>query len=381
MIAILEWPTGIFKFVIKIDCHYHGQKNYMLPIILVYLSIGLFIQSLIAFVEVCINFRRPILLKIIILIIAAAFAWRGIGYVYCYHYSYNRWAIEIPQSVLPFATISLFTYIYKSRLTWYFIAIGSLILVFQLFFQTYFSLTDPVFNNSPLWALPGAGIYFKIAKTIITFFVFSINLWILMKILTKYKPGNIYFIQLRRWTLYLLLFQLLSGISFVAYVFLDPGYKNIAYLFVLIFNYSGVLLLLFRPKFLNRSNLKIKLGNLFDKKVEDSLTEKLFIEVFFTHVFYLNQDASVETLKKQLNVSSEILNNFLYTHYGLALTDLVNKHRVGYFMDLVNTGKYGNYTIDALAQEAGFGSRFHLYKSFKKFHGGTPSDFIRSVHE
>ena len=353
----------------------------MLPIILVYLSIGLFIQSLIAFVEVCINFRRPILLKIIILIIAAAFAWRGIGYVYCYHHSYNRWAIEIPQSVLPFATISLFTYIYKSRLTWYFIAIGSLILLFQLFFQTYFSLTDPVFNNSPLWALPGAGIYFKIAKTIITFFVFSINLWILMKILTKYKPGNIYFIQLRRWTLYLLLFQLLSGISFVTYVFLDPGYKNIAYLFVLIFNYSGVLLLLFRPKFLNRSNLKIKLGNLFDKKVEDSLTEKLFIEVFFTHVFYLNQDASVETLKKQLNVSSEILNNFLYTHYGLALTDLVNKHRVGYFMDLVNTGKYGNYTIDALAQEAGFGSRFHLYKSFKKFHGGTPSDFIRSVHE
>jgi len=147
LIAILEWPTGIFKFVIKIDCHYHGQKNYMLPIILVYLSIGLFIQSLIAFVEVCINFKRPILLKIILLFAIAAFAWRGIGYVYCYHHSYNRWAIEIPQSVLPFATISLFTYIYKSRLTWYFISIGSLILLFQLFFQTYFSLTDPVFNS------------------------------------------------------------------------------------------------------------------------------------------------------------------------------------------------------------------------------------------
>ena len=353
----------------------------MLPLILVYLSFGLFIQSLLVFVEVCINFKRPILLKIIILFATAAFAWRGIGYVYCYHHSYNRWAIDIPQSILPFASISLFTYIYKSRLTWYIIAIGSMILLFQLAFQTYYSLSDPVFNSSPLWALPVAGIYFKIAKTIITFFVFSINLWILVQILTKYKPGNIYFIQLRQWTLYLLLFQLLSGISYVIYVYLDPGYKNIAYLFVLIFNYAGILLFLFRPKFLNRSNLKIKLGNLFDKKVEDSLTEKLFIEVFFTNVFYLKQDASVETLKKQLNVTSEILNNFLYTHYGLALTDLVNKQRVGYFIDLINTGKYGNYTIDALAQEAGFGSRFHLYKSFKKFHGGTPSDFIRSVHE
>jgi len=353
----------------------------MLPILLVYLSFGLFIQSMIAFVEVCINFKRPVLLKIIILVAITAFAWRGIGYVYCYHYSYNRWAIDIPQSILPFASISLFTYIYKSRLTWYIIAIGSLILLLQLFFQTYFSLTDPVFNSSPLWALPGFGIYFKIAKTIVTLFVFSINLWILAKILIKFKPGNIYFIQLRKWTLYLLLFQLLSGTSYVIYVYLGPGYRNIAYLFVLVFNYAGILLFLFRPKFLNMSNLKIKLGNIFDKKIEDSLTEKLFSEVFFTNVFYLKQDASVETLKKQLNVSSEILNNFLYTHYGLALTDLVNKQRVGYFIDLINTGKYGNYTIDALAQEAGFGSRFHLYKSFKKFHGGTPSDFIRSVHE
>ena len=353
----------------------------MLPIILVYLSIALFIQSLLVFVEVCVNFKRPILLKTMILIVTGALAWRGMGYVYCYHQSYNRWAIDIPQSILPFATISLFTYIYKSRLTWYIISIGSLILLLQLAFQTYFSLINPGYNNIPLWALPGVGIYFKIAKAIITLFVFSINLWILLKILTKYKPSNIYFIQLRKWTLYLLLFQLLSGISFVLYVYLDSEYRNIAYLFVLIFNFAGILPLLFRPKFLNRSNLKIKLGNLFDKRIEDSLTEKLFADIFFTQVFYLNPDASVDTLKKQLNVSSEILNNFLYTHYGLALTDLVNKHRVAYFIDLINTGKYGNYTIDALAQEAGFGSRFHLYKSFKKFHGGTPSDFIRSVHE
>lgn len=353
----------------------------MLPLILVYFSVALFIQSLLVFVEVCINFKRPILLKTMILIVTGALAWRGIGYVYCYHHSYNRWAIDIPQSILPFATISLFTYIYKSRLTWYIISIGSLILLLQLAFQTYFSLIHPLNNNIPLWALPGVGIYFKIAKAIVTLFVFSINLWILVKISTKYKPGNIYFIQLRKWTLYLLLFQLLSGISFVLYVYLDPGYRNIAYLFVLIFNFAGILPLLFRPKFLNRSNLKVKMGNLFDKRIEDSLTEKLFSEVFYTNVFYLNKDVSVETLKKQLNVTAEILNNFLYTHYGLALTDLVNKHRVAYFIDLVNTGKYGNYTIDALAQEAGFGSRFHLYKSFKKFHGGTPSDFIRSVHE
>ena len=50
------------------------------------------------------------------------------------------------------------------------------------------------------------------------------------------------------------------------------------------------------------------------------------------------------------------------------------------FIELVRSPKYNQYSIDALAKEAGFNSRHHLYKPFKKFHGGTPSDFISSVN-
>jgi len=35
-----------------------------------------------------------------------------------------------------------------------------------------------------------------------------------------------------------------------------------------------------------------------------------------------------------------------------------------------------NLTIDALSKEAGFSSRQQLYKPFKKFHGGNPSDLL-----
>jgi YesN/AraC family two-component response regulator len=64
----------------------------------------------------------------------------------------------------------------------------------------------------------------------------------------------------------------------------------------------------------------------------------------------------------------------------MTFSNLVNKNRVDYFVELVKSPKFKHYSIDALAQEAGFNSRNHLYKPFRKYHGGTPSDFINSIN-
>jgi AraC-like DNA-binding protein len=55
---------------------------------------------------------------------------------------------------------------------------------------------------------------------------------------------------------------------------------------------------------------------------------------------------------------------------------LVNKNRVSYFLELVANRKYYTSSIDDLAKAAGFASRQHLYKPFKKFHGGSPTDLL-----
>ena len=351
----------------------------MLSILLNYVAVCLIIQALIVFTEVLITFKRPVILKIIILLLTTGLAWRGIGSLYFSHYSYNRWIIETPQSLLVAAVISFFAYLYESKLKWYIISFGLLMIITHIVCLAYFTFIVSIDPGIPLWNLPGAGDFVKLAKIIFTSLIFVINLRIVLKILAKYKRKNIYFIQLRKWTLYLLTIELFTWISLLVNQNSQSQNSSLPSLCILILNFLTLLLLLFRPKFLNRSNLKIKLGNLFDKKTGDDLPEHLFIEVFFTDAFYLDRDASVETLKKRLNVSADVLSNFLYANYGSGLTDLINKHRINYFIDLVNTGKFSNYTIDAIAQEAGFSSRFHLYKSFKRFHGGTPSDFIKSV--
>ena len=58
------------------------------------------------------------------------------------------------------------------------------------------------------------------------------------------------------------------------------------------------------------------------------------------------------------------------------IDELVNKSRVGHFVEIVKEPKYKNYTVEALAMEVGFSSRQRFYQPFKKYHGGNPSDLI-----
>jgi len=124
---------------------------------------------------------------------------------------------------------------------------------------------------------------------------------------------------------------------------------------------------------------------LFDKPekhldVDFQISLTSFENLFFNSLYYLNKEAPIELLSKELKVSREVLNDFIIKNYSINFIDLVNKNRTTYFVDLIISGKFKDITIDALAQQAGFGTRQHLYKHFKRFHGGTPSDLLKAVN-
>ena len=88
------------------------------------------------------------------------------------------------------------------------------------------------------------------------------------------------------------------------------------------------------------------------------------------------KDINIKLFSEQLGVDKDNLSVYIYNRFGFSFDDLVNKHRVAYFTELIKNPKYNNLTIDALAKEVGFASRSAFYKPFKKFHGGNPSDLI-----
>lgn len=350
----------------------------MFQIILNYLSVALVIQALVVFVEVLINFKRPFSLKTMILAMVISIGWRGIGTIYCSYYGYNRWIMELPGPIMGAASISFFSIIYQNNIKKYVIIFGIIMMLTQWIIMSYFSFIDPIDPGVQLINDPEMGNPIKLIKMFFVTIILGLNVDLFRKIFRKYPPDNMYFIKLRTWSPFLLCaFLLMWAGNIIKHSI--PNENTIHQIIFMTGNFAILLIFLFRPKFLNRTNLKITLGDFFIIKTKSALTNQVFHETFFNKAYFLNKEASLDLFSRQMNVTAEELSNYIFNNYGLGFNDLVNKHRILYFMDLVSSGKYGNYTIDALAQDSGFSSRHHLYKPFKKFHGGTPSDFMRSV--
>ena len=138
--------------------------------------------------------------------------------------------------------------------------------------------------------------------------------------------------------------------------------------------------ILFRPSIINKVRLDISLSDLFNKNYEKEINQETFFNEFFIKSYYTRNSTSLEDLSALLGVDSNVLNNFIFLKYGNNLTDLVNKSRIELFSEMIQKGTNKDLTIEAMAKIVGFGSRQSLARSFKKFHGGSPTDLIR-MHE
>jgi AraC-like DNA-binding protein len=223
-------------------------------------------------------------------------------------------------------------------------------------------------------------IFFKIAKPVLILTFLSTFIYFLYNITINYKISNIYFDKIKKWTIAIFILIINVVTLYVPFAFYKT-YPQLGH-FITVYLYLYMLLVIFyRPHFLNKSGLKIALGENFKREANYGISELDFINEFYTKQYFINKEASMEGLAHSLNVDASELYRFIYNKYDMTFNDMVNKNRVSYFIDIVNNPKFKNYTIDALAKEVGFSSRQHLYKPFKKFHGGNPSDIVDAANE
>jgi len=336
--------------------------------------IAVLLVSLIVFFEVLVNLKRTLALKSTFLLTVGSIAIGSAGTVYCNLHGFNIWLLGIPAIMMGMGLLAFFSILYHFRIQKYVLLIGFGIICFRIItILLYANLGE----HHPL--MQELIRYQIVIRVILGMLIFAAIADLVWKIAQKYTSKNIYYQKVRRWSL-----QLLAGMPLCligALLRTNKMEENLpSQLILLITQFYFLLMILFRPRFLNSVSIKYALGEYFSKSSEEGLAKNDFIQVFFSNAYYLNKNASLEHLSKELNISPLETGNFIFAHYGLSYTDLVNKHRVNYFIDLLNTGKFGDYTIEALALQSGFSSRHHLYKSFKKFHGGTPSDYIKSVN-
>jgi AraC-like DNA-binding protein len=333
-----------------------------------------------------VKFKRPLLLKLCFaaLVIPVGFA--------SFIYSKNLHPIDfylyviLSKAIVASAFLNIFSNLYFPKFKTLVSTLSLLLILFTLF-SLYYN-----FNFNPEYTQQLKGqtivivrdeglqvpIILKITRIILILSFFITMVYFLYMIIVKLSHNNIYFDKIRKWTF------LIFGLSVSILILYLPipifrtndliGHSISIYIYLYI-----LFLVFYRPSFLNRSALKISLGESFNKEYNFAISELDFIHEFYTKLYFTNNEASLDHLAKILKIGSNDLYKFVYYKYSMTFNDLVNKNRVDYFIDIIHNPKYLNYTIDALAKEVGFSSRQHLYKPFKKFHGGNPSDIVDAV--
>jgi len=92
---------------------------------------------------------------------------------------------------------------------------------------------------------------------------------------------------------------------------------------------------------------------------------------------YLSNQLTIEELAKKLNTNRTYLSQIINENFSTNFNNFINKYRVKEAQRMLLEGNNKTFTIESIANSAGFHSKSSFNTAFKKLTGLTPSDFIR----
>jgi AraC-like DNA-binding protein len=120
-----------------------------------------------------------------------------------------------------------------------------------------------------------------------------------------------------------------------------------------------------RSESINRVNTNEK-GEVFFKEIDAYV---------FTKQKFLDPYLSLDSLSKELEMSTSNLSKIMNSFAGSNFSDYINKYRIEQAKKLLYDSDFSRYTIVAIGLECGFNSKSTFYAAFKKFTNKTPNAF------
>lgn len=132
-----------------------------------------------------------------------------------------------------------------------------------------------------------------------------------------------------------------------------------------------------KPNTLSRIIKQFKVRSNEDEQTEQELNALCIY--MHEQQAYKSRTISLGSLAAAIGTSPHKLSSLLNNHYKLNFVDFINSYRVNFIKDQIAVeGNLQNYTIEALAYNAGFASRSSFYKAFKKFVGTSPALYAQA---
>ena len=100
-------------------------------------------------------------------------------------------------------------------------------------------------------------------------------------------------------------------------------------------------------------------------------------EIFENKKVFTQAQYSLSHLSAEIKLSTNQLSAFFNQNLGLHFNDYINKLRVDYFLQIIESDESRQFTLAGLAERCGFHNRNTFTSAFKKFMGTTPSKYMR----
>jgi AraC-like DNA-binding protein len=114
---------------------------------------------------------------------------------------------------------------------------------------------------------------------------------------------------------------------------------------------------------------------------EETEVAKLIERSMTSDEMYLKHNLTVSSLSEHIGVPARTVTDLIKSVYHSNFYGMVNGYRIRKACDLINSGNYGQYTIETLARMSGFKSKSSFNACFKKYTGMTPTDYKHSKEE
>jgi AraC-like DNA-binding protein len=92
---------------------------------------------------------------------------------------------------------------------------------------------------------------------------------------------------------------------------------------------------------------------------------------------YLKPRYALADLAASTGIPYYYLSAVINQEYGWNFNDYINWFRVKYVKDLMVKPEVNQYTLEGVAQMAGFGSRATFARAFHRFEGCTPTEYLK----
>jgi AraC-like DNA-binding protein len=114
--------------------------------------------------------------------------------------------------------------------------------------------------------------------------------------------------------------------------------------------------------------------------IEGHSDKDIVLAYFEKDMPYLKTDLKMQDLVNSTGLSYKRISEIFNSEIQKSFFDIVNEYRMKTALDLINRGYHRQHTLLHLAEQAGFNSKTTFNRTFKKYTGQTPTEYIQSVN-